>query len=179
MSANGFEAPDYIEPLEAWRAWHVVRRAGSPALRSVVKTTAWPPGQPLVAACLRTRMFPRRRRRPVHASPEPECDCGIYATTLARLGQYVNEGLPADVVACVIGRVSLWGTVLECERGYRASYAYPLELYVPRDERHARLRIDRAALIDQLSLAYGVPAYPVDARPAATPAVLLAESITR
>jgi hypothetical protein len=36
-------------------------------------------------------------------------------------------------VARVLGLVSLWGTVVECERGYRASHAYPLHLYVPID----------------------------------------------
>jgi hypothetical protein len=33
----------------------------------------------------------------------------------------------------VLGRVSLWGEVVECERGYRASHAYPAALYVPLD----------------------------------------------
>jgi hypothetical protein len=31
----------------------------------------------------------------------------------------------------VLGRVRLWGDVVECERGYRASHAYPAELLVP------------------------------------------------
>ncbi len=36
-----------------------------------------------------------------------------------------------DVVHRVIGTVSLWGTVVECEHGWRAEYAYPRRIYVP------------------------------------------------
>src|SRR5262249_61225355 len=32
-----------------------------------------------------------------------------------------------------LGRVALWGTVIECQRGFRASYAYPVRIYVPAD----------------------------------------------
>jgi hypothetical protein len=32
----------------------------------------------------------------------------------------------------VSGRVALWGRVVICERGYRAQYAYPLELWFTR-----------------------------------------------
>ena len=31
----------------------------------------------------------------------------------------------------MIGTVSLWGDVLECERGWRAALAYPSHLFVP------------------------------------------------
>jgi hypothetical protein len=36
-------------------------------------------------------------------------------------------------VARVLGRVALWGTVIECERGFRASRAYPTRVYLPSD----------------------------------------------
>jgi hypothetical protein len=32
----------------------------------------------------------------------------------------------------VIGRVMLWGEVVECEHGWHAACAYPAHLYVPR-----------------------------------------------
>ena len=31
----------------------------------------------------------------------------------------------------VLGRVSLWGDVVECAWGWRASFAYPAQIYVP------------------------------------------------
>jgi hypothetical protein len=138
-------APDYIEPLEAWRVWHVVTQGGVALLRSVIKPTVWMPGEPLTAECLRRRRF-LRRRGTLHAAPEPECDCGIYATSRDRVGEYLQEPLPPGAVARIMGRVQLWGTVVECERGYRAQFAYPLELYVEQPE-----------LAEQLAAAYAVP----------------------
>jgi hypothetical protein len=44
-----------------------------------------------------------------------------------------------DVVHRVIGTVSLWGTVVEGERGWRASHAYPRRIYVPVPSRRAWL----------------------------------------
>lgn len=45
----------------------------------------------------------------------------------------------------VIGRVALWGNVMEHEHGYRARYAYPVELWHPNPE-----------VADALGKAYGV-----------------------
>lgn len=147
---SDYVVPDYVEPLEAWRVWHVVAARGAARLRSVIKPTLWTPQEPLAAECLRQRLFVRRRNR--HPAPEEACDCGIYATSIERLDQYVNEALPPGAFARVVGRVALWGIVVECERGYRASHAYPVELYVPRDEE----------LADQLAASYGIDVQVVD-----------------
>jgi hypothetical protein len=135
-------APDYAEPLEAWRVWRVVERGGSLVLGSVVKPTVWPAGEPLLAECLARRPFGWWTwRRTTHPSPETACECGIYGTSLGQLGPYLGDPLPRDAVARVIGRVALWGTVVECERGYRGSRAYPLALFVPgEDEEHPSAR---------------------------------------
>jgi hypothetical protein len=147
-------APDYVEPLEGWRVWRVVERDGSLLLGSVVKHTIWPAGEPLVADCLRRRSLIRRRRS-IHDAPDFECECGIYATKLDLVSRYLLDPFPIDAVALVLGKVALWGTVVECERGHRASHAYPLEVYVPADasRRHA---IDPAEIGWRL-LAYEVP----------------------
>jgi hypothetical protein len=132
-------APDYAEPLEGWRVWRVVDERGRLSLGSVIKSTVWPAGDPLVAECLRRHPFgwwPWRRTQ--HDAPEARCECGIYATTLERVGQYLCEPLPQDAVARILGRVALWGTVVECERGLRASHAYPIKLYVPSDASRER-----------------------------------------
>ena len=42
----------------------------------------------------------------------------------------VDRSLPPGCLF-VIGTVSLWGDVLECERGWRAAFAYPGRLFVP------------------------------------------------
>ena len=54
----------------------------------------------------------------------------------------------------VIGEVSLWGSVVECERGFRASHAYPKRIFIPTDADGRRGRLDELAV----SLCeYGVP----------------------
>jgi hypothetical protein len=57
-----------------------------------------------------------------------------------------------------VGRVSLWGTVCECERGWRASHAYPAQLYVP----IAGIESVRAACIVDDLRRYGVPVRALD-----------------
>jgi hypothetical protein len=127
------EAPDFVEPFNAWRVWKVVRRHGVYMLGSVVQRTLWPAGEALEADCLRRRtLFARSRRKRRHDAPEASCECGIYGAALERVGQYVAEA-PCRGVARVLGRVALWGTVIECERGFRASHAYPTRVYVPAD----------------------------------------------
>jgi hypothetical protein len=125
------EAPDFVEPFEAWRVWKVVRRDDLYHLGSVVHRTLWPATEALTADCLRRRL-PRIRRRHRHQAPAADCECGIYAAALEHVGRYVAEA-PCDGVARVLGKVALWGTVIECERGYRASRAYPTRIYVPAD----------------------------------------------
>jgi len=56
----------------------------------------------------------------------------VYAAALERIGQYLAEA-PCRSVSRVLGRVSLWGTVVECERGFRAASAYPARISVPAD----------------------------------------------
>lgn len=127
------EAPDYCEPFEGWRVWKVVRREGRYTLGSVIQRTLWPAGRPLDAECLRSRLrltslFGRSR----HDAPDAGCVCGVYAGRLDCIGTYVAEA-PCRGLARVLGRVALWGTVIECDRGFRASRAYPTRIYVPAD----------------------------------------------
>jgi hypothetical protein len=127
-----YEAPDFVEPLVAWRVWRVVSTSDGYRLGSVVKTALWAPGEPLLADCLREPTlagFFRRRAKP-HAAPEADCACGIYAGRLSAIGEYMAPSA-TEPTAHVLGRVMLWGTVIECERGFRASCAYPEHLYVP------------------------------------------------
>lgn len=156
------QAPDYAEPLEAWRVWRVIDTPDGLALASIVRQCVWPAGEALVAECLVGRsLLDVLRRRARHPAPAPEqdCECGIYASSLRRLGAYLRD-LYMDEIGRVIGRVALWGTVVECERGLRASHAYPLALYVPRDASRDP-RIDADDLAEELRR-YGVPVETLD-----------------
>jgi hypothetical protein len=138
--AEALAAPDFIEPVVGWRAWLVSEVEGRPLLDGVVFHCAWEPGRPLVAECLhfRPRLFrPWRVREPDHGAPGLDCRCGIYAAADAGEAiRYARAGWLPDPVRRpalhrVIGRVSLWGRVVECEHGWRASHAYPERLLVP------------------------------------------------
>jgi hypothetical protein len=122
------EPPTLLSPVVAWRAWTVVRHEGRFRLASVIARTLWLPDVPLEAECLRVGWrWPRKR----HETPVVGCECGIYASDLATAVSYAERETDLAASGGVFGRVALWGTVLECERGWRGTYAYPWELVLP------------------------------------------------
>jgi hypothetical protein len=147
-------APDYAEPLVGWRVWVVATAPDGARLRSVVQKTVWPVGRALAAECRRHRLLRRAR----HDAPAEACHCGIYATGIEELAPLLVEA-PWDTGLRVLGEVSLWGDVVECERGWRAARAYPARLYVPLGDR----RQPQDAVVDALA-AYGVPVEPLACR---------------
>jgi hypothetical protein len=163
-------APDYAEAIVAWRVWLVVVDGEEIRLSSVVHKTVWTPRRELTASCDRRMVsFPRvwRKTPSGHAAPAERCRCGIYgAKDLVHAARYLVAINPArclpttfwldpprsPLFGAAIGRVSLWGLVVECEHGWRASRAYPRELYLfqpsdedgslpPQDEVAARLAV--------------------------------------
>ena len=123
-------APDYAEPVSAWRLWEVEPLEEVPRLRSLYRFSFWPVGAPLEARCEAQRL--RLPRRPRHSAPSETCSCGIYGAPfeLIRKKLAIDGGLPPGCLF-VMGTVSLWGEVLGCERGWRAELAYPSRLFVP------------------------------------------------
>lgn len=170
------QAPDYVEPIVGWRLWHVVERQGALRLCSPLYRTLWVPRQEMVAACRRgveSRVLSIRPGVRRHSPPHARCSCGIYASrTPDQAAAYLSRLFrqPEDVLHRVIGHVSLWGTVVECERGWRASHAYPARICVPAPERRALLplRSRRPAVSpDQIAFAladYGVPVEIIECR---------------
>jgi hypothetical protein len=167
-------APDYCEPVVGWRVWSLAADEGRSRLGSHVSPTVWPPGRELVAACDAKRRELRRpwRLQPTgHRAPAPKCTCGVHAMGDIR---YLNTYLtPAarpyawlrPLVHHVIGRVALWGDVVEGSRGWRAALAYPAELWLP------PLDVDRRDVPEAEAVAidladYGVPVHVCDGRTA-------------
>lgn len=117
-------APDYISPIRSYRVWQW-EVAG---LRSL-NGEFWPPNKPLEANC-RVCDFALGRSRygkvnGPHDAPYKTCTCGIYASkSLEHLREYGYDRFR------IHGRVSLWGTVVEHQRGWRAQYAYPHRLFL-------------------------------------------------
>jgi hypothetical protein len=157
--------PDYVEPLEAWRVWRVARREGRVVLQSLFTGAVWEPAAPLVASCTgghRSRWAPWRKQPNDHAAPELECQCGIYGVKSVAAARSYLETPP---LLCrddrVIGRVALWGAVVEGPAGWRASHAYPIELFVPVPVvAHSGLR--RRAYVEEILLALEEFKVPVD-----------------
>ena len=158
-----WESPDYAEPFLGWRVWLVVEDGEQIRLRSVVFNVPWQPLEPMTASCLRRRinLLPWRRQA-LHPAPSPECDCGIYGATLDRVGGYLDGRFDGHRVHRVLGRVSLWGSVVECAWGWRASHAYPQHIFVP--DRSARGGLTAGEVALGLT-DYGVPVELADGIP--------------
>jgi hypothetical protein len=113
------------EPLMGWRVWRVV----GDTLRAAVWATEWPPLTRFEAQC-HDRPSPFTEPDAVaspHQSPDRGCECGVYAFKRREDAELLaREKVDGDVLA--LGRVSLWGRVIETERGFRAERAYPYDL---------------------------------------------------
>jgi hypothetical protein len=100
------------EPIVAWRSWALTGKGDGSNLflRPVARRSrAWRPREPAEASC-RVSHF--------HHAPEPGCTCGLHASQTLDI-------LRRTRCPAVLGRVALWGRVIEHELGYRARFAYP------------------------------------------------------
>jgi hypothetical protein len=159
-------APDFAAPFEAWRTWKVVGTAQSPLLASLFFDLLWTPRRAVEATCLRRSWLDRLSiLRREHEAPGQRCECGVYAAGLEQAVSYLwhPRVAPRRAPIHVLGRVHLWGGVVECERGFRASRAYPAELLVPT----AVSGRGRLSGIEQIALGlerYGIPVRLVECR---------------
>jgi hypothetical protein len=130
-------APDYLEPVVGWRVWNLLEVGGEVRLSSLVYGEAWPVRHELSAVCrlgARVAMSSRQRSLPRHCAPYVQCSCGIHATrTLEQGAVYLGSGSEGRSSGAfrVLGRVLIWGSVVEGERGWRGSRAYPERVYLP------------------------------------------------
>lgn len=134
-----FEASEtYIgDGIVGWRAWAV----DDTRLHGITVPGVWAPRVREEAVCWRTSNFPT-------AAPMPGCTCGIYALKNPGRSLLWDTRMRGRVV---IGRVHLWGRIVETTHGYRAQYAYP---------RDGVLCHGPEKLADTLSERYGVPILP-------------------
>lgn len=122
-------APDYGEPVRAWRLWEVDDLEGAPRLRSLYRSCFWPVRAAFEARCEAHRIRLWRKAR--HVAPAETCTCGVYGVPFASIRRFTaRDGLP-EGRSLALGTVSLWGDVVECERGWRAAFAYPGRLFLP------------------------------------------------
>lgn len=96
-----------------WRRWFVGMFGDE--LRSFHAGEVWMPYQRMTAKC--------EEKKVCHGL---NCGCGLYAWK-ERSGADGSETYPTQPLRInhVLGEVFLWGRIIECEKGYRAQYAYP------------------------------------------------------
>jgi hypothetical protein len=105
------------EPIDAWRTWKLSGRKDGTHLRLrpvVGRAKPWQPLRPAEAVCRMGRM---------HTAPHVDCTCGLHGCHQADLLRRTKS--PG-----VLGRVALWGRVVEHELGYRAQLGYPQRLSI-------------------------------------------------
>ena len=121
---GGFEAPDLIEPVVAFRNWRIV----DGRLRSVYEPVFWL--DPVQQAECRAD----HRGRPPHAAPGSGCTCGLYA---AHEPDYDFSTVDYRGVS---GIVTAWGNIEVHAGGIRAEWVQveALSTY----ERWTRRQID-------------------------------------
>ena len=112
--------PLYLNPIIGYRRWRVRVIRGKLTLLSILHTYDWPMQKPLIAECKCSHI------NYVHLGPDINTltsDCGIYAYKSYEL---MSEDIPQH--DGIFGRVALWGRVVEAEKGYKATKAYPLQI---------------------------------------------------
>jgi hypothetical protein len=116
------------ELLEAERRGEVrpVERLFRYRLRSLTQPGLWPPGRRLQSSCEREGVDDATHE----AGPDAVCACGIWALRQRGgaerlMGSYRDSG-----GATALGRVALWGRIIEHENGWRGQFAYPLDVVV-------------------------------------------------
>jgi hypothetical protein len=88
----------------------------------------------------------QRPSEPKHRAPARSCECGIYAFKSREDAETLARE-KADTAVLAVGRVSLWGHVVETERGYRSQHAYPYDVaLLGGSEQLARELRDRYAI---------------------------------
>lgn len=108
------------EPILAFRAWRIDNERE--LLLSCTCDHVWQPRTRESAHCTVNRT--------IHCGVPPawNCSCGFYAyKTVRDLTASRYSDSPSGLV--VIGRVALWGRVIDHARGYRGMHAYPQILF--------------------------------------------------
>ena len=115
-----------LEPVVGWRIWRVGEDG---LLRAVAWGVQWQPQARFDAVCEDTPspFWHHGVAHAPHPAPERGCECGVYAFK-ERADAELLAREKVDREPLVLGRASLWGRVIETERGYRAQYAYPYDL---------------------------------------------------
>jgi hypothetical protein len=105
-----------------WRVWTVQESHAGLRLGSVIYEALWTPGDVARAACAHDHLG---------AVPAETCNCGFHAVQdPVDAFSYLHGRDEPRTICRVLGEVSLSGLLVQTERGWRGSEAYPRRLYV-------------------------------------------------
>lgn len=134
---------------------------GALRLCLIVYNTLWPPRLELVASCRSSEYRLKPELPAKHTAPEAACRCGIYACeSAAGATPFLScSRTPArQTLGLVLCRFSLWGKVVECQRGWRGERAYQLLFLCSARKDASLLACSPGAETVTLALgSYGVP----------------------
>ena len=121
------EHPLIAGKIHGVRSWTLAIRAGEPRLFSLFAEEVWESGgQATEARCSVEGRGPRREQ-----VPHRNCGCGLYAWHPWGIGPGFPSFGDLDEGTC-IAVVEAWGRVELHEDGFRARYARPIVLILPR-----------------------------------------------
>lgn len=145
--------PDVIGYVVGWRAWDVARQPdsdGKVMLQSVTHSYTWVPFEKARAECSVCTSTDTRARDCI---PGDACSCGFYAAKslehLRTMSYHTYNSEDDDGPVTIVGRLAMWGKVIEGSQGWKAEYAYPEMLFVPFEV--------AKSLAQPVSNTYGVP----------------------
>lgn len=165
-----------VDAVVGWRIWRACPLRSLDervwALASIADGEGvWPPLAAHVACCRHQSIYGAPQRMRLHEAPDPDCNCGFWAFKRyheAREAAYYYRATTKTLVGIdwlvVVGRVSLWGRVVECEHGWRGARAYP---YALADEG------GNSGLVSILAGRYGIDVIPAPADPEPLPGIMV------
>ncbi len=103
-----------LDPVVGFRVWRLAGEGTAVRLAAVTRRTIWPVREPMRATC---------PQHPPGEVPGSDCMCGLYAASSLR--SLVRAGVLQHRSVGALGAISMWGRVVEHERGVRSSLAYP------------------------------------------------------
>lgn len=137
------QAPDLAAPVVGFRAWRIV----GDRLMSPYIPCRWE-GRVLHAVCFDANRVLQRGRgwlAETHASPHPDCQCGIYAYHRPGAQTYYGEWLWTEGVLSAWGRIEAHADGLRAEHGRVEALARP-----PRHDPERRYAV--AAIAERLDV---------------------------
>ena len=108
----------YVTAWRTWRVWLSSERLSLHSVAAAPNLGEWQPLRPMEARCGYREMRP------------PACECDSCPSGDNKCGIYAYREAPSSVTHAmgIVGRVAMWGTVIEHQTGYRSQYAYPIDV---------------------------------------------------